>query len=125
VANFILRRILYSILLPILSATMIFFIVHAAPGSPFSRMINEILELHPNLRIPETHWARLNALLGLDQPLPIQYLHWLRGIFIGDLDDSWSIGSGLTLVWPGRKSPARRAAFCSTGSGISFCQLLC
>jgi peptide/nickel transport system permease protein len=97
-ANYILRRMVYSIILIILSASLIFAIVHAAPGSPFARMINEMYSLNPNLRVPPTHWERLNSLLGLDQPLPMQYLKWLRGIFTGNLGESWAVASGQPVV---------------------------
>ncbi len=30
----------------------------------------------------------MRARLGLDQPLPVQYLHWLKGVLTGDLGAS-------------------------------------
>jgi oligopeptide transport system permease protein len=49
--------------------------MHAAPGSPWNR---EGRQLPPELV------ERLTAELGLDQPLPIQYLAWLSHLFQGD-----------------------------------------
>jgi oligopeptide transport system permease protein len=60
----------------ILGASIVAFtIMHAAPGSPWNR---EGRQLPPELV------ARMTAELGLDQPLPIQYLAWLSHLFQGD-----------------------------------------
>lgn len=52
-----------------------FTIMHVAPGSPWNR---EGRQLNPALV------ERLNEELGLDQPLPMQYLAWLGHILQGD-----------------------------------------
>jgi len=36
--------------------------------------------------------ARFEADNGFDQPMPLQYLHWLRGVFSGDLGNSLVTG---------------------------------
>lgn len=53
-----------------------FTIMRVAPGSPWNR---EGRQLVPELI------ARLNEDLGLDQPLPLQYLAWLGRLLKGDL----------------------------------------
>lgn len=66
----------------VLGASIVAFtIMHAAPGSPWNR---EGRQLPPELI------ARLNEELGLDQPLPIQYLAWLGRILQGDFGMSMS-----------------------------------
>jgi oligopeptide transport system permease protein len=52
-----------------------FTIMHSAPGSPWNR---EGRQLPPELV------ERLTAELGLDQPLPVQYVAWLTHLFQGD-----------------------------------------
>ena len=52
-----------------------FTIMHVAPGSPWNR---EGRQLNPEVV------ERLNEELGLDQPLPMQYLAWLGRILQGD-----------------------------------------
>ena len=47
-----------------------FFIVRLAPGGPF----DQEQSLPPQIR------ANLDRLYGLDQPLSVQYLHYLRGL---------------------------------------------
>jgi peptide/nickel transport system permease protein len=99
--TYILRRVIYSFILLILSATLIFFIVHATPGSPYARMINEMVERWSPQRlsaIPNSHWERLDALLALDQPVYVRYLNWLKGIGTGNMGVSWSIAPGQSTV---------------------------
>jgi oligopeptide transport system permease protein len=55
--------------------------MHAAPGSPWNR---EGHQLSPLLV------ERLNQELGLNQPLPMQYLAWLGRMFTGDMGLSTS-----------------------------------
>jgi oligopeptide transport system permease protein len=61
----------------VLGASIVAFtIMHVAPGSPGNR---EGRQLEPEVV------ARLNEALGLDQPLPLQYLAWLGRLLQGDL----------------------------------------
>jgi oligopeptide transport system permease protein len=62
-----------------------FTIMHAAPGNPWLR---EGRELDPAIV------ARLNEELGLDQPLPMQYLVWLGRLLQGDFGVSTSMIQG-------------------------------
>jgi len=75
VLGYAVRRILW--ILPVLIAASIitFIVMHGAPGSPWSR---EGRPLDPHLV------ARLNEQLGLDRPLPLQYLSWLGRMLLGD-----------------------------------------
>ena len=41
--------------------------------------------------------------LGLDQPLVVRYLHWIGGLLVGDLGNSYSYGT------PGSGSDRRAA----------------
>ncbi len=95
--NYIVRRSFYSILLMVFSATLIFFIVHAAPGSPYARMVNEYLQLNPRKTISATHLERLDRLIGLDKSIGEQYLLWTRNVFTGSLGQSWSVASGVEV----------------------------
>jgi oligopeptide transport system permease protein len=62
-----------------------FTIMHAAPGNPWLR---EGRQLDPAVV------ARLNEELGLDQPLPMQYLAWLGRLLQGDFGVSTSMFQG-------------------------------
>lgn len=73
---FILRRLLGAIPLLIGIATIIFFVLHLAPGDPTTFYFN------PN--VPPEVLDQLRRNLGLDQPLYIQYFRWLTAFFTGE-----------------------------------------
>jgi oligopeptide transport system permease protein len=58
-----------------------FFIVRLAPGGPF----DQEQALAPQIR------ANLDKLYGLDQPVGVQYLHYLNGLAHGDLGPSFKL----------------------------------
>ena len=77
VATYLIRRLLE--LLPlVLGITLIIFVVmQNIPGGPLSAYKG-------NPRIREADIARLERQLGLDQPVPVQYVRWLGGFVRGD-----------------------------------------
>jgi oligopeptide transport system permease protein len=77
--RYALRRILGLIPTLLLITTLSFFVIRLAPGGPF----DEEQSLPPEIR------ANLNAAYGLDQPLGLQYLRYLRGVVHGDLGPSF------------------------------------
>ena len=83
--GFLLRRILQVIPLLIGISILAFLIIRLAPGDPTSVYID------PNKPPPSAEdLARLRADLGLDDPVPVQYFHWLRNAIQGDLGFSLS-----------------------------------
>jgi oligopeptide transport system permease protein len=76
-----MRRLLGIIptLFCIVSAS--FFIVRLAPGGPF----DQEQALAPQIR------ANLDKLYGLDQPVGVQYLHYLNGLAHGELGPSFKL----------------------------------
>ena len=62
----------------VLAATVVFVLVHLAPGDPFSTSLDD-----PSFS-PETR-DRLRAQYGYDKPIATQYALWLRNIARGDL----------------------------------------
>jgi len=79
--RYALRRLLGVLptLFCIVSAS--FFIVRLAPGGPF----DQEQALPPQIR------ANLDRLYGLDQPLGVQYLHYLTGLVHGDFGPSFKL----------------------------------
>jgi len=75
VLSYAIRRILWIFPVLIAASMVTFLVMHVAPGSPWNR---EGHALDPHLV------ARLNEQLGLDQPLPMQYLAWLGRMLVGD-----------------------------------------
>ena len=76
-----MRRLvgLFPTLFAIVSAS--FFIVRLAPGGPF----DQEQALPPQIR------ANLDRLYGLDQPLAVQYWHYLTGLVHGDFGPSFKL----------------------------------
>jgi peptide/nickel transport system permease protein len=88
VLNYVLRRLLISI--PVLFGITIigFFALAAAPGDPIDAMVSpEILAQMGPAQIAAQRHA-----LGLDQPLPVRYLHWLGGVLHGNFGYSTATG---------------------------------
>jgi len=83
--NFLLRRLVQMIPLLIGISILSFLIVKATPGD------QTMVYIDPNKPPPSVEdMARLRAQLGLDQPLPIQYVRWLGSALQGDLGFSLS-----------------------------------
>ena len=78
--KYILRRLLISIPVLIGITVVIFLLINLAPGDPVMGMIDPTLGDLNAERI-----ARERARLGLDRPLPVQYLLWLGRVLRGDL----------------------------------------
>ena len=81
--SFVVRRIFQSIPLLLLISMILFGIISQAPGGPLTPYLQ-------NPHITEADIARLKHNLGLDQPVPIQYLHWLGQVVRGDFGYSTS-----------------------------------
>ena len=79
---FLARRFIASALLIVGLLTLVFFVVHAAPGDP--------LQSYVQAETDAATIATLRRQLGLDQPVPVQYLRWLRS-FLLEFDFGTSI----------------------------------
>ena len=78
--KYILRRLLISIPVLIGITIIIFALINLAPGDPVSGQIDPTLG-----DFSSEYIAQQRAKLGLDQPLPIQYLKWVGRVIRGDL----------------------------------------
>lgn len=79
-ARFALLRFLSAIPTLLMVSVAVFAIIRAVPGDPVAVMLGEGAS-------PEAIDA-LRDRLGLDQPLPLQFLHWLGNVLTGDLGTS-------------------------------------
>lgn len=77
--KFILRRIMEAIPTLLVLITVSFFMVRFAPGNPFSSERD----------LPPAVEANLNAKYGLDKPLVIQYVNYMKNMLKGDLGPSF------------------------------------
>ena len=91
--GYLIRRVLGAIPLLLGILTLIFFIIHIAPGDPTARFVN------PNVSPRVIEQMRHN--LGLDQPLHIQYFKWLWAFIRGDFGYSFGLQQPIREVLPG------------------------
>lgn len=82
-AEFLARRITQGLIVVALVATIVFFLIHAAPGDPFSASMD-------NPSISEAVRSDWRRSYGLDQPLGEQYVRYVTNVFRGDLGFSFS-----------------------------------
>jgi peptide/nickel transport system permease protein len=83
--QFIARRIAQTIPLLLLVSLLVFALIHAAPGGPLSLYLD-----NPNVRPEDIE--RLRRQMGLDRPLPAQYVSWLWAFVRGDWGYSYADG---------------------------------
>lgn len=76
-----LRRLLFTIPQLIAVSVIVFFLVRLLPGDPTYMLAGPYATPE---RIHEVHTA-----LGLDQPLVVQYLAYMKRVFSGDFGVSW------------------------------------
>ncbi|MGI8508894.1 MAG: ABC transporter permease [Gemmatimonadaceae bacterium] len=84
VVGFIASRLAQALVVVATVATLVFVLIHVAPGDPFSAAID-----NPN--VTEAIRARWRASYGLDRPLAEQYVRYLTSLAHGDLGWSFSM----------------------------------
>ena len=88
-ARFVGQRLVESIPVLLLSSLLVFGILHLVPGDPVDAMMGAASF---GISTPESQAklvAQIREQLGLDDPLPIQYLHWLGNALRLDLGESF------------------------------------
>ncbi|HEY1656130.1 MAG TPA: ABC transporter permease [Candidatus Tumulicola sp.] len=81
--TYVVRRTLQSIPLLLLISIILYAILYNMPGGPLAPYLS-------NPHITPADIARLKHNLGMDQPVPIQYLKWLQHVLTGDMGYSTS-----------------------------------
>lgn len=94
----VVRRLAQALPLLLLISLVVFALLHAAPGGPLAIYLE-----NPNVRPEDIE--RLRRSLGLDRPLSVQYLAWLKGFVAGDWGYSFADGRPVT-VRMGERLPA-------------------
>ncbi|MBZ9655534.1 ABC transporter permease [Phyllobacterium lublinensis] len=77
-----LRRLLIGAGMLIALSMLIFLLLRLTPGDPIDAYID------PNIPMSPAQLTELRSQLGLDRPLPVQYLAWLREALSGNLGRS-------------------------------------
>jgi peptide/nickel transport system permease protein len=73
--RFILRRTLSALMILLVISAITFVLFYVAPRDPARSACGKLCT-------PET-LALVRRNLGIDDPLPVQYWHWLAGVFVG------------------------------------------
>lgn len=88
----VLHRLLLSLPALWLVLTLVFLLIHIVPGDPVEQMLGE--------GAAPGEITALRHALGLDLPVQVQYAHYLRQLFHGDLGQSFKF-----------QAPVRRVIF--------------
>ncbi len=79
--KYIIRRLLAAIPVLFGLSALVFAFLHLLPGDPAVAILGE--------RATPEAMARLRETLGLNEPLPQQYLGYMADLLRGDLGNSW------------------------------------
>lgn len=80
--RYCLHRLLIGLGMLLALTILIFVLLQLTPGDPIDAYIN------PNVAMTQAEMDALRAQLGLDRPLPVQYLAWLGQAVQGNLGHS-------------------------------------
>ncbi|MGL4911280.1 MAG: ABC transporter permease [Romboutsia sp.] len=76
--RYIMKRIMYMFITLFVVISVTFFLIRLLPGTPFNEQ-----------KLNAEQIARLEAEYGLDDPVPVQYVRYLTGVFQGKLGTSF------------------------------------
>jgi peptide/nickel transport system permease protein len=89
--GYLARRVAQSLVVLFLVSLGGFSVLHLAPGGPIA-----IYAMSPTMSAEDVE--RLTRLLGLDQPLHVQYAKWIRGMATADWGRSYRDGRAVGEV---------------------------
>ena len=84
-AAYIVRRLLWSLVILVLLTLLVFFTMRLLPGDPLLIYVGRSQGLS---NMSEEALDKLRVEYGFDKPLPLQYINWVGGLLRGDLGRS-------------------------------------
>jgi len=111
VGRFIVRRLVQSVVLIFAVMTLSFFLIRLTPGGPETALLS-------NPRVSAETLQRMRQRFGLDDPLPIQYLKWLRNAAEFDFGRSYAYSLPVVDVIGSRVWPTFQLGLLSYGVGL-------
>ena len=88
-AWYIVKRLLQTVPLLVGIATILFFVMHMAPGDPVEMYLRKQHRTLVTGKAPDSGLEQaIRHKYGLDRPLPVQYGIWLGNLARGDLGES-------------------------------------
>jgi peptide/nickel transport system permease protein len=110
VAQVLGRRLALAVPMLLGMSIIVFLIVHLVPGDPAHAILG--LNATPELV------SQLQSRLGLDRPLPVQYLDWLGGVLHGDFGTDYSSGAPISELLSQRLPVTIELALVSLGLAV-------
>ena len=95
--RYILKRIIYSVLIFLLVTVLVFVMVRLIPGDPIRAAMQQNVDLS-DVKIVE----QVRAQYGLDKPIPVQFVMWLGDFVRGDWGKSLSTGEPVLNMFRNR-----------------------
>jgi peptide/nickel transport system permease protein len=95
--RYIIRRLVALVPVLLMVSLIAFGLVHLTPGDPVANILGE--------RATTEDIERVRRQLGLDRPLPIQYVTWLGNVLRGDFGRSVFIDQPVTSMLVERIEP--------------------
>jgi peptide/nickel transport system permease protein len=83
--TYIVRRLLQALLVLIIVTLLVFFVMRLLPGDPLIIYVAQSAQLQA---MPAEVIEQLRHQFGLDKPIMLQYLNWVKNIFRGDFGTS-------------------------------------
>lgn len=108
--KYIAKRLWSLVPVMFVVATLVFFLVHLTPGDPASVILG------PDA--PQEAIAELRARLGLDQPLPVQFVRWFGQVLQGNLGESIFLRRPVTQAIVERLEPTLLLAGLATAFAV-------
>ena len=84
--KYVLKRVLISVVTVLIILAVLFTMLHSMPGSPFN-----------DEKITAVQRANLEAKYGLDKPLPVQFVNYLKAMLSGDFGVSYVIQKNMPI----------------------------
>ncbi|MCC7370426.1 MAG: ABC transporter permease [Chloroflexi bacterium] len=109
--RFVARRLVQSVILVFAVMTLSFFLIRLTPGGPDAALMQ-----NPRLS-PETI-QRMRERFGLNDPLPIQYLKWLRSVVELDFGRSYAYQVPVITIIAERAWPTFQLSALSYAFGL-------
>lgn len=80
-ASYLLRRLIATIPVMLMVAIFVFMLLRLTPGDPAAIIAGDYAN--------DAQIAEIRSKLGLDKPLPVQFMVWLGNMFQGDFGESF------------------------------------
>ena len=88
--KYISKKIFWYLLTLVVALMLNFFLPRMIPGNPVDIILNELTAGMADTARATQMKQEFHAQLGLDKPLPVQFLNYVRNVFRGDLGRSFN-----------------------------------